>query len=216
MIQERFAALKNRKALSLFWSKMREFILRARTAKTGDFDVSDLPSAGRMDIVCNSVSNALNIANKLRKDTVMHVVLEGSPEPPKIASFHGDSITGMLWDEKSIGLTIKKALLKTKGQSGKIKISDGLFVEKKSFEALVKEKFSEGKQVVYLHQKGKDIREAELKKDIVFVFGDYIGMPKATESLLDRLGAERVSLGPEMLFAAHCIILVHNELDRRF
>ncbi|MBU2638701.1 MAG: tRNA (pseudouridine(54)-N(1))-methyltransferase TrmY [Nanoarchaeota archaeon] len=193
---------------------MREFILRARTAKTGDFDINDLPGAGRMDIVCNSISNALNISNKLRKDTVMHIVLEGSPEPPKIVSFHGDSITGMLWDEKSIASVIRNALLKSKGKE-KIKVSDGLFVEKKSFEALVKERLKQGKQVVYLHQKGKDIREAELKKDIVVVFGDYIGMPRATESLLDRLGAERASLGPEMLFAAHCIILVHNELDRR-
>lgn len=195
---------------------MREFILRARTAKTGDFDVSNLPAEGRMDIVCSSVSNALNIANELRKDAVMHVVLEGSPEPPKIISFHGDSVKGMLWDEKSIAESIRKALIKSKGQNGKIKASEGLFVEKKSFEALVKEKLKEGKQVIYLHQKGKDIREAELKKDIVVVFGDYIGMPRATEGLLDRLGAERVSLGPEMLFAAHCIILVHNELDRRF
>lgn len=195
---------------------MREFILRARTAKTGDFDVSNLPAAGRMDIVCNSVSNSLNIANKLREDTIIHIVLEGSPEPPKIISFHGNSITGMLWDEKSIAEHIRKALIKSKGQNVKIKASEGLSVEKKSFEALVKEKFKEGKQVVYLHQEGKDIREAVLKEDIVVVFGDYIGMPRATESLLDRLGAERVSLGPKMLFAAHCIILVHNELDRRF
>ncbi|MDD4877815.1 MAG: tRNA (pseudouridine(54)-N(1))-methyltransferase TrmY [Candidatus Nanoarchaeia archaeon] len=211
---------------------MREFILRARTAKTGDFDINDLPSAGRMDIVCNSVSNALNIANKLREDTVMHVVLEGSPEPPKIISFHGDSIKGMLWDEKSIAEHIRNALLKSKGQSMKkeiskghchsvpgpstLKVAEGLFVEKKSFEALVKEKVKEGKQVVYLHQDGKDIRETELKKDIVVVFGDYIGMPRATEGLLDRLGAERISLGPKMLFAAHCILIVHNELDRRF
>lgn len=195
---------------------MREFILRARTAKTSDFDINNLPAEGRMDIVCSSVSNALNIANKLRKDTIMHVVLEGSPEPPKIVSFHGDSITGMLWDEKSIAESIRKALIKSKGQNGKIKTSEGLFVEKKSFEALVKEKIKEGTQVAYLHQKGKDIREAELKKDIVVVFGDYIGMPRATEGLLDRLGAERISLGPEMLFAAHCIILVHNEFDRRF
>lgn len=196
---------------------MREFILRARTAKTGDFDINDLPAAGRMDIVCNSVSNALNIANELRKDTVMHVILEGSPEPPKLLSFHGDSIAGMLWDEKSIAVQIRKALLKSKGikQGEKKEISNGLFAEKKSFEALVKEKIKEGKHVVYLHNKGKDIRKANLKEDITVVFGDCIGMPRATESLLDRLGAERVSLGPKSLFAAHCIILVHNELDRR-
>ncbi|MFA5887766.1 MAG: tRNA (pseudouridine(54)-N(1))-methyltransferase TrmY [Candidatus Nanoarchaeia archaeon] len=197
---------------------MREFILRARTAKTGDFNVNDLPASGRMDSVCASVSNALNIANALRKDTIIHVIMEGSPEPPKLLSFHGDTLRGMAWDEKSIGEFIRKALLKSKGmQAGETReASEGLSVQKKSFEALVKEKLKEGKQVVYLHQEGKDIREAVLKEDIVVVFGDYIGMPRATEGLLDRLGAERVSLGPKMLFAAHCIIVVHNELDRRF
>jgi len=213
---------------------MREFILRARTAKTGDFNVNDLPASGRMDSVCASVSNALNIANALRKDTIIHVIMEGSPEPPKLLSFHGDKIRGMAWDEKSIGEFIRKALLKSKGMGqgekreaaeghchfvpgpSALEAAEGLFVEKKSFEALVKEKLKEGKQVVYLHQEGKDIREAVLKEDIVVVFGDYIGMPRATEGLLDRLGAERVSLGPKMLFAAHCIIVVHNELDRRF
>ena len=112
----------------------------------------------------------------------------------------------------------KKSSFEIKRNSGRRKreASEGLSIEKKSFEALVKEKLKEGKQVVYLHQEGKDIREAVLKEDIVVVFGDYIGMPRATEGLLDRLGAERVSLGPKMLFAAHCIIVVHNELDRRF
>jgi len=32
---------------------------------------------------------------------------------------------------------------------------------------------------------------------------------------LDRLGATPISLGPRTLFASHCIVLVHNELDRR-
>ena len=197
---------------------MREFILRARTAKTSaDFDVNNLTAAGRMDSVCASVSNALNIANALRKDTIIHVIMEGSPEPPKLLSFYGDKIKGMAWDEKSIGEFIKKALSKGRGiaPGERREYCEGLVVEKKSFEALVKEKIKEGKQVVYLHQEGKDIRESELKEDIVVVFGDYIGMPRATEGLLDRLGAERVSLGPKMLFAAHCIIIVHNELDRR-
>ena len=143
-----------------------------------------------MDSVCASVSNALNIANALRKDTIIHVIMEGSPEPPKLLSFHGETLRGMAWDEKSIGEFIRKVLLKSKGmQAGeKREASEGLSIEKKSFEALVKEKLKEGKQVVYLHQEGKDIREAVLKEDIVVVFGDYIGMPRATEGLFGQAG----------------------------
>ena len=68
-----------------------------------------------MDSVCASISNALNIANALRKDTIIHVIMEGSPEPPKLLSFHGETLRGMAWDEKSIGEFIRKVLLKSKG-----------------------------------------------------------------------------------------------------
>jgi len=159
----------------------------------------------------------LNISNALRKDTAIHVVLEGPPEPPKTISFYGAELRGMAWDERSIAEFIKRAL--SKGRSLAIEESvdvwHGVKIAKKSFEALVKTKAAEGKQIVYLHKKGADIRNAQLHSELVVVFGDYIGMPRATEKLLDRLGAERISLGPKMLFAAHCIIIVHNELDRR-
>ena len=59
-----------------------------------------------------------------------------------------------------------------------------------------------------------DIREYKFNKDPTFIFGDYIGMPRKTEKLLERLGAKKVSLGPQMLFASNCITIVHNELDR--
>ena len=39
-------------------------------------------------------------------------------------------------------------------------------------------------------------------------------MPKKTEKLLERIGAKKIKLGPKMLFASHCIVIVHNELDR--
>jgi len=45
--------------------------------------------------------------------------------------------------------------------------------------------------------------------------GDFIGIPKNTEKLLKRLDAEKIKLGPVMLMASQCPILVHNELDRR-
>jgi tRNA (pseudouridine54-N1)-methyltransferase len=31
---------------------------------------------------------------------------------------------------------------------------------------------------------------------------------------MKRLGATPLSVGPKLLFAAQCIVLIHNELDR--
>ena len=38
-------------------------------------------------------------------------------------------------------------------------------------------------------------------------------MPKKVWPSLERLGAKKISLGPTMLFAAHCVVLIHHALD---
>jgi tRNA (pseudouridine54-N1)-methyltransferase len=40
-------------------------------------------------------------------------------------------------------------------------------------------------------------------------------MPKNTLHGLERLGAQKVSLGSKMLFASQCVVLIHHELDQR-
>lgn len=195
---------------------MREFILRALKGRTTGFDVNGLPGAGRMDLVCRCVSNALFISNDLRRDTVIHVVLDGPPSPPKTISFFGNELKGMNFDEKNIAEHIKDALEKGKDLKlgEEVSVSPGIKIAKRGFENLVKEKAGEGKQLVYLHGKGADIREFKFKKDVVFIFGDYIGMPRKTEGLLERLGASKINLGHVTLFASHCIVICHNELDK--
>lgn len=196
---------------------MREFILRALKGRTTEFDVEKLPASGRMDLVCRCISSALFISNDLRCDTIIHVVLDGPNDPPKTISFFGSDLKGMEFDEKNIAEHINDAL--KKGKNLKLNeekdLGNGIKISKKGFEVLIKEKFNEGKQLFYLHDKGKDIRDAKFKKNVVFVFGDFIGMPRKTEGLLDRYKTERVSLGPKMLFASHCIVVVNNELDRK-
>lgn len=192
---------------------MRTFILRAQKARTDRVDPDHLPEAGRMDIVCHCIANALWVSNNVRTDTVIHVVLEGGPTPPRCVTFDGATIQGLQFDERGISLMINEALKKGKNLSlnEMLAVSPGLYVSKKSFEQLVKEAKGE---VIYLHKKGEDIREHTFKGDVTFVFGDYIGIPSKTEKYLDRLGAHQVSVGPTMLFANHCIVLVHNALDR--
>jgi len=196
---------------------MREFVVRLLKGRTsGDFSADDLPAAGRMDIACACISNAFHISNKLRRDTVVHLVLDGPPDPPKTITIDGREVKCLNYDERSIGFIIKDALKKSKNLklNEARDIGNGITVAKRSFERLIREK-AETKPLFYLHNKGEDIREAELCDDCVFVFGDYLGVPRNTEKLLKRIGAKRIRLGPLMLFASHCVILVHNELDRR-
>ena len=195
---------------------MREFLLRALKARTdANFDIDNLPDAGRMDIVARCISSALWVAKGLREDTIIHVNLEGPRFPPKIISFYGNKLKGFYFDEKGIAKFIKLAL--EKGQDLKLneqlEVYPGIIVAKKSFEQLIKEK--QDYQIVYLEKKGVDIRKFKFKEDILVVFGDYIGMPRKTEIFLQRYNAEKVSLGRVDYHASHCINIVNNELDRK-
>jgi len=196
---------------------MREFLLRALKAHTSSFNLDNLEDAGKMYIVCNCISNALWLAKGLRQDTIIHVNLEGPKYPPKIISFYGNKLKGFAFDERGIAKFIKHAL--EKGENLKLnerlEAYPGIIISKKSFEAFVKEK-SSNYQIIYLHKKGVSIREFKFKEDILFVFGDYIGMPRKTEFLLERLNAEKVSLGKIEYHASQCITIVNNELDRRY
>ncbi len=201
---------------------MKEFILRAQRSRTSDINLDDLPGAGRFDIICDCVANALHISKNIRRDVAFHVVLEGPKFPPKTISFYGERIQELNFDEQSVAKVLLKCLNKGKNlQLGdKIEVFPGVVVSKKSFESLIKERAEKVKEnkarMFYLHKKGKDIRETKFKKDedIIFVFGDFTGIPKNTERFLDRNCAEKISLGPTMLFASHCLILCLNELDR--
>ncbi len=201
---------------------MREFILLALKAPTSEFDINNLKEAGRMDTVCRTISNAMFVSMHLRNDTNIHVCLNGPSDSPKIVSFYGESLVGMDFDEKAIAEVINNALILGKnlalGEEKEVQL--GVKVSKKAFETLVKEKSEEKNTMLfYLDEKGEDIREFRFglgkDKNNVFILGDFKGVPKNTEKLLKRLEAKKLILGPVMLFASHCPIIVHNELDRR-
>ncbi|MBM3200210.1 tRNA (pseudouridine(54)-N(1))-methyltransferase TrmY, partial [Candidatus Woesearchaeota archaeon] len=173
---------------------MREFILLALKAKTSpDINLDDLVGEGRLDLVCRAVSSALFLSHKIRRDAVIHVAMSGPKIPPKLLSFYGDTWAGITPDEKAIAEAIKRAL--TVGANlvlGEEKdVQPGVKVAKKAFETLVKEK-SQTSQLIYLHPKGEDIRHFKFEPNPVFVLGDFLGLPKKTEKLLDRLGAKKI------------------------
>jgi len=195
---------------------MREFILKASKAFTSAFNLNDLPSAGRMDVVCRCVSNAIFVSNVIRGNTNFHTILEGPARPPKLISFFGKHLEEIAPDERKIASIIKNALklgLNLKKNEERI-VSPGVEVAKKGFGGLI-EKKRKTHQLIYLHPKGTDIHEFDFKEDICFVLGDHRGLPKNAERLLDRLGAVRISVGRPVYLSSHVVVICQNELDRR-
>lgn len=100
------------------------------------------------------------------------------------------------------------------GKEEEIDAAAGISVRTISFEHLLKQ-LAEQYPLYVLHRKGADIRRVQFSENPCFVLTDHIPMPKKTFHTLKRLGAENISVGPRMLFASQCVVLIHNELDRR-
>ena len=198
-------------------SIMKEFILRARKAKTGFIDMDNLPKEGKIDSVCAAITNTLWISGDVRKDAAIHVVMEGPDNGPKTVSFYGNEIRGLKHDEKSMADYLKFAL--SRGAHLRLNeeahVRTGIKIAKKSFERLVYEKSQQNVQMIFLDREGKDIRGFKFQKDFVVIFGSPEGLSPKTEKFLASFDVSKVSLGPRTLFAAQCPIIVHNETDRR-
>ncbi len=196
---------------------MREFVLRARKAPTTPgFRLDKQPPHRHLEIIAHCVVNSLFYAASVRQDTRFHVVMEGPASPPKTITWDGDrlgTLDGL--DEGSIWTVMRRALEKGKGLTldQEDESQPGVWIAKRSFEQLVKERAMQG-QLYYLRPDGEDIRRTTLVPCSCFVFTDHLAMPRKTDRFLERLGARPLSVGPRMLYASQCIAVVHNELDR--
>ena len=189
---------------------MRQFILYAKKAVTSpEFSLDDLPgSGGRMDLVARCICNALWISHALRRDTCIHVVACGSPNPPVVISFYGDTLRGVSPDERNIAAWIKKVLARKRK-------NPGIRIRRIGFQQLIEELASEGTFFYILDEKGTDIAVVKLKEDSVFVLGDHLGMPRNEEEFVERFEHEKISLGTTSYLASQCITVLHYELDKK-
>ena len=197
---------------------MTIFVVRARNVPTAPGYVEkQLGGSGHFEIIAHSVVSSLFVSKDIRRDVLLYIVCEGPPTPPRVVVFDSRQMLSLPgFDEKSIVYLFDRALRRGVGLAkGECRVVDsGLEVMATSFERLVRS-LAEVHPTYILDRKGEDARQADFPADPCFILTDHIPMQKKTHHLLKRLNVRKCSLGPRMLFAAHCIVLVHNELDRR-
>jgi len=192
---------------------MREFIYYSKNAvTTGNFDLTRLMQAGRMDIACNVVIDAFFLSHAVREDVRLHLIFDGPPNQPAHLIFEYDS--EMSISKKDIAGLIKRMLYKLPKEQGEVrKVFPGCFIEKKSFEALIKELNASGKNIFLLDEDGEDIRKLKIKGDEVFIIGDQDGFPAEKRKLLKTI--DKISVGPKIYFASQVFTIINNEMDRQ-
>jgi len=191
---------------------MREFVYYSKTAVTaGNLIKDNLMKAGRMDIVCNIIISGFFISNQMRDDVKLHLIFDGPPHAPRHLVFQSDK--DMPISKKDVAGLIKRMLYKAEDKEELKKIFPGCSIEKKSFEALMKQLKEEGKQILLLDKKGKDLRDLPLKGNEIFIIGDQEGFPKEKQKFLKKI--DKISVSPKTLFTSQVMTLIHNELDRQ-
>lgn len=193
---------------------MRRFIVVGHRAVTdSSFTLNDLSgSTGRLDVLLRCINSAFFLSHDIRKDVELFLILQGEPEPPKCIRFIGSELRYLNPDERSSGALVRNALAKKVG-SKEVRATPGIYISKRSFADIINDYADT--QLFYLREDGEDIRSVDLDGELTFILGDERDLTADEERILERQNAKIISVGQLSLHSDHCIIIVHNELDRR-
>lgn len=197
---------------------MRTFILRARAAPTDSKRLlAGVGTEAHSEILAHTLMNALFVAQSHRDDVTLYMVLEStrdysrtlcfdSAQMGHIGGFHEQALLGLIAQALDASAGMDKEQQRT--------VAPGITVRTQSFEKLVQALAVE-QPLFVMDKKGAPIQDYPFTGNPCFLLTDHIPMPKKSFHSLKRLGAEKISLGPTMLFASQCVVLIHNALDRQ-
>jgi tRNA (pseudouridine54-N1)-methyltransferase len=195
---------------------MRAFVLRARSAPTDSQSLlAGVGKEAHTEILAHTLMNAMFVAQSHRADVMVYLVLESTRDYSRSISFNSNDIRDLDgFHEQALLVKVARALDVSRGM-GKEEtrpVEPGIVVRTISFEKLVQE-LAADYQLYVMDRKGTFIRDKKFALNPCFLLTDHIPMPRKTFNSLERLGAEKISLGSRMLFASQCVVLIHNELD---
>lgn len=195
---------------------MRRFVVVGQRARSdGDFLLADIPStSGRLDVLLRALRSALLVSHSVRRDTVVYLVLLGSPERVRTVRLEGAASRYLRPDERSLATTLKKALQHpTEGRSF-TPVRPGIAVAADGLAAVLPELTNS--QLFLLEPGGEDVRGCDFSHaENTFLLGDHLGLSAQLRAQWLQLGARSISVGPVALYTEDTIALVANELDRR-
>lgn len=195
---------------------MRVFVLRARSAPTNSRDLLDaVGKDAHTEILAHTLMNAIFVAQSHRCDVIVHLVLERSQDYSRTISFNSNDMhdIGGFHEQALLGKVARALDVATgMGKEECRAVESGITVRTISFEKLVQELTLEHPLFV-MDKKGTPIRGKAFARNPCFLLTDHLPMPKKSFNSLQRLNAEKISLGSKMLFASQCVVLIHNELD---
>ncbi len=189
---------------------MRRFVLLAHEAPLdGDFSLDDLPGAGRLDLLCRCVADALLTSHGVREDSEVWLVVRNQ----LTIRVDGGRVRSLSPDERAVAGLLRKALGEADRAVGAeaVEASPGVEVAKGGLEAALDDAVG---TVVWLHEDGDDIEGFDPGGSATFVLSDHREFTGAEAEVLEARADATLSLGPTALQADQAVAVVHNRLDR--
>jgi len=189
---------------------MRQFICLAHDVPTEPtFSLDDLAGgAGRLDALCRSITAALVTSHGLRSPVCVHLVIQDQ----LTITFDSTELRNLHPDERSTAALVRNALEHKAEAIGSLPAepSPGVELYRRGLEATLE---SVAGPLIYLHEDGEPIIDADVPTDPVFVLSDHHDFTEVERTLLETASNQRLRLGPTALHADHAITIVHHYLD---
>ncbi|MFC7185549.1 tRNA (pseudouridine(54)-N(1))-methyltransferase TrmY [Halorubrum yunnanense] len=199
---------------------MRQFVVIGHETPTDpdEISLSDLPGAGRLDLLCRCVATGVFLSHGIREAVRVHLVVADG----LTVTFHSDSLRHLHPDERNVAARVRDALDATADAIGHMPadVSPGVELRRMGLEATL-DRLLDGSgagatadpTLVQLHEDGDPLVDAAPPADPVFVLSDHRDFTEREEELLAERAERRIRVGPELLHADHAVSVVHNWLD---
>ena len=193
---------------------MRQFVVIGHDVPTDPdaISLSDIPGAGRLDLLCRCVSAGVFLSHGIRERVRVHLVVADE----LTVSFDADSLRHLHPDERNVAARIRDALDARQDAIGHMPadVSPGVELRRMGLEAtLDRLTAADEPTLVKLHEEGEPLVDADPPSDPVFVLSDHNDFTVDEAETLAAAAERRVRVGPELLHADHAITVVHNWLD---
>ncbi|OYR67516.1 tRNA (pseudouridine(54)-N(1))-methyltransferase TrmY [Halorubrum ezzemoulense] len=197
---------------------MRQFVVIGRDVPTdpGAISLSDIPGAGRLDLLCRCVSAGVFLSHGIRESVRVHLAIADE----FTVSFDSDALRHLHPDERNVAARVRDALDARDEAIGHMPadVSPGVEIRRMGLDATLDRLVgADGRgpdgTLVKLHEDGAPLIDAEPPEDPVFVLSDHHDFAPDEAAAVDERADRRLRVGPELLHADHAITVVHSWLD---
>ncbi|WP_049983001.1 tRNA (pseudouridine(54)-N(1))-methyltransferase TrmY [Halorubrum sp. BV1] len=201
---------------------MRQFVVVGHEVPTDPdaISLSDIPGAGRLDLLCRCVSTGVFLSHGIRESVRVHLVVADE----LTVTFDADTLRHLHPDERNVAARIRDALAAKPDAIGHMPadVSPGVELRRMGLDATL-DRIASGREtnsggagggtVVQLHEDGDPLVDAAPPADPVFVLSDHRDFTDREAALIADVADRRVRVGPELLHADDTVAVAHNWLD---